>query len=333
MKLLFVGDVMLGRLVNQALKTQPPEYPWGDTLPFFNQADLSFCNLESVVSDIGQPCLPAGRAWSATPKAFHFRSDAKNIEVLKAAQIKAVSLANNHVLDFEYEAMFEMLKLLTSAEIAFAGAGATFTVASKPAFLKFNQQKLGFIAFTDNEPQWESADLVPGIFYVPVNRKDRRAQQLAEIIRHAKKESDILVVSAHWGPNWGYAPPAEHPSFAHFLVDQGADIVFGHSAHVFRGIEIYRNKVIFYSTGNFIDDYAVDEIERNDQSFVFIIETKEDKIARLELYPTIIQNFQAQMAVGDEAEDIALKMQTLSAELGTPLEWQEKEKQLTFSLL
>jgi len=326
MKLLFVGDVMLGRLVNQALKKEPSNYPWGDTLPLFKKADLRFCNLESVISDRGQP-------WSATPKVFHFRSDAKNIEVLKAAQINAVSLANNHVLDFEYEAMFEMLKLLSDVKIAFAGAGATFTAASKPTFLKANQQKVGLVAFTDNEPQWEAADLIPGIFYLPPQRKDRRAQQLAEIIRLAKKESEILIISAHWGPNWGYAPPPEHSSFAHFLIDRGADIIFGHSAHVFRGIEIYRNKVILYSTGNFIDDYAVDEIERNDQSFIFIIETKNKQIAKIELYPTIIENFQAKLAVGDEAEDIALKMQTLTAELGTPLEWQEKERQLTLSLL
>ncbi|HXG49726.1 MAG TPA: CapA family protein, partial [Methylomirabilota bacterium] len=90
-KLLFVGDVMLGRLVNDLLKHEPPEYPWGNTLPLFRQADWRCCNLECAISDRGSP-------WSETPKVFHFRSAAKNIAVLKAARIDAVSLANNHSL-------------------------------------------------------------------------------------------------------------------------------------------------------------------------------------------------------------------------------------------
>ena len=70
MNLLFVGDVMLGRLVNAALKDKPPEYVWGDTLSLFKGADVRICNLECAISDWGTP-------WSATPKVFHFRSDAK----------------------------------------------------------------------------------------------------------------------------------------------------------------------------------------------------------------------------------------------------------------
>ena len=65
MKLLFVGDVMLGRLVNAALKGRPPAYPWGDTLSLFKEADVRICNLECAISDWGSP-------WSATPKVFHF---------------------------------------------------------------------------------------------------------------------------------------------------------------------------------------------------------------------------------------------------------------------
>ena len=94
MKILLVGDVMLGRLVNEVLKHEPPGYPWGDTSAIFKKADLRICNLECVISDKGQP-------WTITPKIFHFRTDYKNIAVLKKAQINMVSLANNHVLDYE----------------------------------------------------------------------------------------------------------------------------------------------------------------------------------------------------------------------------------------
>jgi poly-gamma-glutamate synthesis protein (capsule biosynthesis protein) len=119
LKILFVGDVMLGRLVNEFLKREPTAYPWGDTLPIFKRAHLRICNLECVISDRGSP-------WNVTPKVFHFRSDAKNTETLKSAGMNAVSLANNHVLDFEYEGMFEMMRLLDRAGISHAGAGANF---------------------------------------------------------------------------------------------------------------------------------------------------------------------------------------------------------------
>jgi poly-gamma-glutamate capsule biosynthesis protein CapA/YwtB (metallophosphatase superfamily) len=116
LKLALAGDVMLGRGVNELLKRAPADYPWGDTKLLFEQSDWRACNLECVISDCGVP-------WWATPKAFHFRSDAKNIATLKEARIDAVSLANNHTLDFEYEAMFEMLRLLDQAGIQHAGAG------------------------------------------------------------------------------------------------------------------------------------------------------------------------------------------------------------------
>lgn len=322
MKLLFVGDIMLGRLVNEILKQRPPDYPWGDTLAIFKEADCRLGNLECVISDRGHP-------WSATPKAFHFRTDAKNIESIKKADFNLLSLANNHILDFEHEAMLDTFKILDNAHIAYAGAGKTFTEASKPVNLKLTGQKIAFIAFTDNEADWESADLVPGVFYVPIKKKDRRAQQLFEIVRLAKLDSDLVIVSAHWGPNWNYDPPPEHVSFAHTLIDQGADIIYGHSAHVFRGVEIYRNKVILYSTGDFVDDYAVDEIERNDQSFIFIIETEGKQIQSIKLIPTIIDEFQALLAQGDEAQNICLKMQTLSAEFETPLEFNKEKNELS----
>src|SRR5919109_1560337 len=138
MQLLLVGDVMLGRQVNAALARVRPEYPWGNTLPLFQQADVRICNLECVIADRGTP-------WSITPKVFHFRSDAKNIGVLQAAHIDAVSLANNHTLDFGYEALLDMLDILRTAGIHYAGAGRNIREASAPALWQTQGQRLGLI--------------------------------------------------------------------------------------------------------------------------------------------------------------------------------------------
>jgi poly-gamma-glutamate synthesis protein (capsule biosynthesis protein) len=109
----------------------------------------------------------------------------------------------------------------------------------------------------------------------------------------------------------------EHARAAHLLIDAGADIVCGHSPHVVRGIEIYRNRPILYSCGNFIDDYAVDEVERNDESCVFCLDYEGEALQQILLVPTMIAGFQATLARGVDRARIAKKTQTLCVSLNT----------------
>jgi poly-gamma-glutamate synthesis protein (capsule biosynthesis protein) len=140
MRLLFVGDVMLGRGVNDTLKRVPPNYPWGDTTPVFSSADLRLCNLECVLSDTGVP-------WTKLKKSLHFRTDAKNVEALGAAGINVVSLANNHSLDYGPDAMVDMIANLGDAGLYHAGAGRTLEEASRPAVVETENGKVAVIAF------------------------------------------------------------------------------------------------------------------------------------------------------------------------------------------
>jgi poly-gamma-glutamate capsule biosynthesis protein CapA/YwtB (metallophosphatase superfamily) len=321
LELLLIGDCMLGRLVNETLENRPPEYPWGNTLPILHRADWRLCNLECVISDRGAP-------WSAYSKAFHFRSDAKNIAVLAAARINAVSLANNHVLDYGYDALKEMLGILDHAGIAHSGAGPNFREASRIATSEVCGQKLGLLSFTDNEPAWEATANQPGVFYVPTNLTDPRARQLLEMIRESRETVDLLIVSGHWGSNWGYSPPHDHVVFAHALIEAGADIIFGHSSHVFRGIEFYNDRPILYGAGNFVDDYAIDEIERNDQSFIYVIEVAGKTPRGLRMHPTLIRGCHASLAEGVYAMAITDKMAELCASFHTSTHWNQLRQRL-----
>src|SRR5688572_16232131 len=110
MRIFLAGNVMLGRLVNADLRSERPSYPWGDLLPLLRSGDLRLCNLECVVSDRGSP-------WGSSPDVFRFHSDGRNVETLAAAGLDAVCLANDHALDFDDDALMDMLNALDAANI------------------------------------------------------------------------------------------------------------------------------------------------------------------------------------------------------------------------
>lgn len=310
LKLLLVGDVMLGRQVNSLLRDQSPEYPWGNTLPLFLGADWRACNLECVITDHGSP-------WARSPKFFHFQTDAKNIAVLKAARMNAVSLANDHTLDFNHRGMVDMLKLLDGAGVAHSGMGLNREAASQLAVSEVRGVRIGLLSFTDNEPTWDAGENHPGVFYAPVEIQDERTAELLNKVHQARSQVDVLIVAAHWGGNWSVHPPTQHTTLARGLIRAGADVIFGHSSHVCRGIEVFEGGLILYSTGDFVDDYAVDPIERNDRSWVFEIQIEDQQSPRLHLYPTVIRDCQACLAAPDEAGAMITAMQELCATFGT----------------
>lgn len=322
-----MGDVMLGRLVDERLRTAAPASVWGDTLPVLAGADLRIANLECVLARGGTP-------WPG--KVFHFRSAPQNVACLTAAGIDAVSLANNHTLDYGPEALLESVAALDAAGIRHAGAGADDDAAWSPAVVRAGGLDVGLVAFTDNTPDWAAAPRSPGVAYAPVDAAHPLGRRLREVVRATRPAVDVLIVSAHWGGNWGAEVPAEHRALAHALVEDGADLVFGHSPHIVRGIEVYRGRPVIYGAGDFIDDYAVDPVERNDQSFIFMLDlggSARDGGAgpRLLLWPTLIVDRRAVLA-GRAARPIAARMERLCAALGTRAVWEPGEGRLLVEL-
>lgn len=297
------GDVMLGRLVNDYLRSVAPETVWGDTLPLFQRADLNLINLECALTKHQIP----------VPKVFNFRSDPSHVASLQAASIDVCSLANNHILDFGEEGLLETLQVLDEAGIAHVGAGGTWGEATKPAILTKKGIRIGILGYTDNEPPWKATSERPGIAYCKVGDVETIAADLIPL----RNEVDLLIVSLHWGPNMVEAPSRQFVQFAHALIDLGADLIHGHSAHIFQGVEIYKGKPILYDTGDFVDDYAVDPLLRNDRSFYFLIEANKKGIQTVRPIPTRISNFQVNRAQGVEAEEIRERMRLLSKAMGT----------------
>ncbi|HEY4697021.1 MAG TPA: CapA family protein [Gallionella sp.] len=314
--LAFTGDVMLGRLVNDRLKSMQPEQVWGDVLPHLAQADLRIVNLECALTTHLQP-------WSRTDKMFHFRADPEAVRVLQAAHIDACALANNHILDYEEQGLRDTLHILDATGIRHAGAGANAAEAATPAILEAHGDspcRVALLSYTDNEPDFAATFEYSGTNYLEVSLHAETLTRIAENIAQARAQgADLVVFSNHWGANFVERPSPEFRSFAKRVIELGADIYHGHSAHICQGIEIYQGKPILYDTGNFIDDYAVHPRLRNDRSCLFKLMFKKGKLCRIELLPVSLSVARVALASGKEFEAICARMEMLCAEFGTKL--------------
>jgi poly-gamma-glutamate capsule biosynthesis protein CapA/YwtB (metallophosphatase superfamily) len=314
--LALMGDVMLGRLVNERLRHMRPEEVWGDVLPHLEEADLRIVNLECAITNHLQP-------WTRTAKMFHFRADPEVVKVLQAAHIDGCSLANNHILDFEVQGLRDTMKALDAAGIRHAGAGESDIEAAAPALLEAHGTTPGRVAllsYTDNEPDFAAGETHPGTNFLEVSLNGTSMARIADSIAQARaRGADLVVFSNHWGANFVERPSQEFCKFARRVIELGADIFHGHSAHICQGIEIYRGKPILYDTGNFIDDYAVHPLLRNDRSCLFKLEYEHGKLRRIELLPVSLRVAHVALARGGEYDAICVRMEMLCGEFGTRL--------------
>lgn len=305
----FTGDVMLGRLVNQTISSNGYDYPWGNVLPLLKKNDFNIINLESTFT----------KSEKRVFKVFNFKADPDKIKTLVDANISLVNLANNHCLDFNEEGLRETIQTLESNGIKYVGVGQDIIHAHTMQIFEKRNIKIGVLGYTDNEPDWAATSDKAGTNYIKVGKTD----QIESDIKAAKELVDILIISIHWGPNKIERPTQEFIDFAHKIIDSGADIIHGHSAHVVQGIELYKGKVILYGTGDFIDDYMIYPDLHNDHSFLFRINLSKDRIHQIELIPVYISEMQVNLAKDDLAKKILNHMKKLSADFGTEIEIKE----------
>jgi poly-gamma-glutamate capsule biosynthesis protein CapA/YwtB (metallophosphatase superfamily) len=295
------GDVMIGRLVNEFLDTAPSRSIWGNLLDEFHATDLNLINLETALT----------KSKKMVPKVFNFKADPEKVRSLIDGRIDVVNLANNHILDFAVEGLIETLETLNRAHILHVGAGRNLEEAQKPVIIERRGIKIGILGCTDNEPHWSATDSEPGTHYLQVGD----IKTALKGIQPLRNQVDILIFSYHWGPNMRQIPTPKFVHFAHQLIDHGVDIFHGHSSHVFQGIEKYKKGLILYDTGDFIDDYAIDPILRNDESFLFLVEVSKEGFQNVRLIPCVIREFCAHRAQGEEAKKIEKRMHQLSMEI------------------
>lgn len=240
--LMAVGDIMMGtKFPNESyLPGGNGEYLWDDTRDLLSTADITFGNLEGTVLD-GE----GDQKTCSNPNACYlFKMPRRLTSNLLEAGFDLISVANNHANDFGKPGRLSTQSVLDSLDLAYAGSvERPFTVA------KVGHLKVGFVAFAPNRGTLTFFD----------------EERAIGIIKHLDSLSDFVVVSIHGGAegskNMHVTREREFYygedrgniySFSHRLIEEGADVIIGHGPHVVRGIEVYKNKLIAYSLGNFL---------------------------------------------------------------------------------
>jgi len=299
----FAGDTMLGRLVNKKIGQAGYTYPLGDLIPLLGKTDLNIVNLETTLTNSNKKI----------PKVFNFKAKPDRVKTLKAGHIAVVCLANNHIKDFGNEGLYETIDTLKKAGIKYVGAGNTIQEAKRPALFEKNGIKIGVLGYTDNEGGWKAGPSSPGTNYISVGDIDTVKKDIEQV----RDKVDILIATIHWGPNMRTHPSPKFITFAHQMIDAGIDIIHGHSAHIFQGVQNYKNGLIMYDTGDFIDDYRIDPVLRNDRSFFFLVTVDKTGVKQLKLIPLLISGMQVNIAKNIDSTQSLKQMQKLSKELGT----------------
>jgi poly-gamma-glutamate capsule biosynthesis protein CapA/YwtB (metallophosphatase superfamily) len=300
------GDTMLGRGVGRALATTPPEdLVAPEVRAALGEADLIVLNLECCISGRGRP-------WDAPGKPFFFRAPPRAVELLVLLGADCVTLANNHALDYGFDALADTLEHLAGAGIAAVGAGPDLERARRPATLAAGGLRVAVLGVTDHPPDFAAGPDRPGVAFADLRR--RVPDWLAEGVGAA--DAEVVLVTPHWGPNMTSEPVGHVRRAAAALVDAGATLVAGHSAHVPHGVA----GPVLYDLGDFLDDYRVDPRLRNDLGLLFLVTLDGRGPVRLEALPLKLDFCHTRLATGEDAAWMRRRFRSACAALGTTVD-------------
>jgi poly-gamma-glutamate capsule biosynthesis protein CapA/YwtB (metallophosphatase superfamily) len=349
-RIFLCGDVMLGRGIDQVLPhpCRPilhesyvhsaleyvrlaeeahgpipppvaPSYIWGAALDKLNRSrpDMRIINLETAIT----------RSEDFAPKGINYRMSPENADCLTAAAIDCCVLANNHILDWGRAGLLDTLTTLEGLQIKIAGAGRNLDEATAPASLQIAGKGrvliFSFAAVTSGTPRnWVATRDAPGVNLL-TELSEAAAVRISDQIARQRNPHDIIVVSIHWGPNWGYEIPEQQRHFAHALIEHAdVSIIHGHSSHHAKGIEVYRNRLILYGCGDFLNDYeGIQGYEdyRGDLALMYFadIEPASSNIVAVAIVPLQICNFRLVCPPRPDIDWARLTLDRESREFGT----------------
>lgn len=302
-----------------------PSYVWGDALDELERGapDLRIINLETAITK-------SHEYWD---KEVNYKMHPENVPSITIAKIDFCSLANNHILDWGYSGLVETLNTLRKVKVKSAGAGRNLKEAEAPVFMEVEGRGRVIIfsygSVTSGIPSsWAATEDRPGVNLL-WDLSEKTVHFVERKVREIKEPGDIVVVSIHWGSNWGYTIPAAQRAFVHQLIDKAdVDIIHGHSSHHVKGIEVYGEKLILYGCGDFLNDYegiSGYEAFRNDLGLMYFagVDPSTGELAYLQMTPTQVKRFRLNRANKKDAMWLRDVLNREGARFGTQVKLKE----------
>lgn len=265
-RIFFSGDFAPTLRVNDVIKQGDYSALFNDMLPIIKESDIAITNLESPLIEEGKPIAKTGP---------NLKSPVKSIEALKFAGFDMVTLANNHMMDFGKDGLSSTMQVCEKNNIRHIGAGLNNDEAKKIEYYEIKQKRIAFINCCENEWSTTHGDY-PGCN--PLNEVALFYQ-----IQDAKANADYVILIIHGGHETYEYPSPRMKKLYRWLVDLGVDAVIGHHTHCFSGYELYKNKPIVYSLGNFIFDSKSRKSSWNKGAAATLVITGND--IKLQLHP------------------------------------------------
>ncbi|HPS28988.1 MAG TPA: CapA family protein [bacterium] len=305
MVLLAGGDLVCASYVENAIKKYGIEYPFAKVKEQIEKADIAFANLECVISDKGD----------FRSKKINYGASLISLDSILYSGIDVFSIANNHVYDMDKTGLLRMRELLDRSPVFYGGSGKDLNEASEPVQVEVNGLKIAFLFYNSTGSNFCADKKTAGINCLPFENKEKALKTLKSDVKKTNK-ADIIILSVHWGPNYNTNTSSAQMEFAHAAIENGVDIILGHSAHIFHGIEIFNNKPIIYDMGDFLIN---DDDDWDSRSFLYNIYISDGKISQLELVPVYMPNSQIRVAEGILADEIISRFIGLSDRFKTPV--------------
>ncbi len=275
--LIFTGDIMLSRQVNSKMETfNDYAWPFLKIADFLNEADIVIANLES-------PFLKNAKSYRVDTGSFSFKANPLAVAGLNLANIKVISLANNHTINQGKQGIIDTIEVLEENNIKYTGAGLNEEEARKPAIIIDGEDTFAFLSYAYPNDYSLATESSHGLAGMDIEKMEADIEKLKQA-----ENIDLIVVLMHAGTEYTLKPNWQQKEFAKAAIDAGADIVVGHHPHWPQTFEFYNNKPIIYSLGNFVFDQMWSTETR--QGLMLKLSWQEG-IKELSLIPTKIYNY------------------------------------------
>lgn len=300
-----VGDMLFDRQVKALIRKEGGEAPLARVAARLSRADVTVGNLETTLAEGGT------RNPVKEPK-YAFRGHPDGIMGLRLAGFDAVSLANNHMLDYGWKPLGDTIASLDAAGIGHAGSGEDSDAAWTPATIETSSgATVAYLAFSHVVPVgFLATDDRPG-----VASGKRDVGLVKKAVRKAKRSHDYVIVSFHWGIEYEDDANADQVKKARQAIDAGADMVLAHHPHVIQGIEFYKGRLIAYSLGDFVFDHYS---RKTGEAFILEADLGPDGTQSAVAVPVYLDSYgRPEFVEGAHAKEILIRLRKISARHGT----------------